>query len=170
MTGHKNVCLWMAIIMVVTAGCAKRAMVEEEEIDFTIDAGDVVSPLPEEEGLLEEVEPPTLVLGTIRFDFDKYDIRPREAETLRENARQLKLWPDAQVLIEGHCDERGTDEYNLALGDRRAKAAKDYLVRLGIDSNRLETISYGEQRPIDYRHNEDAWAVNRRATFIILSQ
>jgi len=99
------------------------------------------------------------------FDFDRYDLRPDARQTLQENAAWLKANPMAKALIEGHCDERGTDEYNLALGDRRALAAKKYLVNLGIASARLSTLSYGEAKPFEPGHDEAAWAQNRRAHF-----
>ena len=103
----------------------------------------------------------------VHFDFDKYNIRPDAAEVLKRKAAWLKENVDVSVIVEGHCDERGTDEYNLALGERRADAAKKFLVSLGIQPNRLETISYGEERPLDPGHNEAAWAKNRRAQFVI---
>jgi peptidoglycan-associated lipoprotein len=86
-------------------------------------------------------------------------------ETLAEHARTLKAYPEMSIILEGHCDERGTVEYNLALGDKRAKAAKDYLASLGINPTRFSTESYGKEQPADYRHNEEAWARNRRAEF-----
>lgn len=110
------------------------------------------------------------LLKDIHFDFDKYDIRPGDAEILKENAALLLKYPKAKIQIEGHCDERGTNEYNLALGERRANSAKRYLVSLGISEDRLSTISYGEERPLDPGHNEEAWAKNRRAHFVILSK
>jgi peptidoglycan-associated lipoprotein len=110
------------------------------------------------------------LLKDIHFDFDEYDIRPGDAEILKENATLLKKFPSVKVQIEGHCDERGTIEYNLALGERRAHSAKNYLVSLGISSDRISTISYGKEKPLDPSHNEEAWAKNRRAHSIILSQ
>ncbi len=109
-------------------------------------------------------------LKDIHFDFDKYEIRPTDGEILRENAAFLKKNPEMKVQIEGHCDEKGTSEYNLALGERRANAARRYLVSLGISSNRLSTISYGEERPLDPGHSEEAWAKNRRAHIVVLSK
>jgi len=100
----------------------------------------------------------------IYFDFDKYNIRPGDAEILKKNAEWLKANP-GKVRIEGNCDERGTIEYNLALGQRRADSAKNYLVNLGVDKSRLETISYGKEKPVDPGHNEAAWAKNRRDHF-----
>ncbi len=110
------------------------------------------------------------LLKDIHFDFDKYDIRPQDAEILKENAAILHKFPKVRFQIEGHCDERGTNEYNLALGERRANSAKSYLISLGISPDRISTISYGEERPLDPGHNEEAWAKNRRAHFVILSK
>jgi peptidoglycan-associated lipoprotein len=106
-------------------------------------------------------------LVDIHFDFDKYSIRSRDAETLQANARWLRANPNALVLIEGHCEERGTDEYNLALGERRAKAAVDYLIAQGIAASRMTGISYGKERPQCTDHNEACWAKNRRAHFLV---
>ncbi len=110
------------------------------------------------------------LLKMIHFDFDKYDIRPQDAEILKQNAEVLKRFPMVKIQIEGHCDERGTEEYNLALGERRANSAKRYLISLGISADRITTISYGEERPLDPAHNEEAWAKNRRAEFVITAK
>lgn len=110
------------------------------------------------------------MLKMIHFHFDKYDIRPEYAEILKENAAVLKKFPTVKIQIEGHCDERGTLEYNLALGERRANSTKRYLLALGIPGERISTISYGEESPLDPGHHEEAWAKNRRAQFIILSK
>ena len=110
------------------------------------------------------------LLKDIHFDFDKYDIRPGDTEILKENAALLMKHPNVKIQIEGHCDERGTVEYNLALGEIRANSTKKYLISLGISPDRISTISYGEERPLDPGHNEEAWAKNRRAHPIILSK
>lgn len=110
------------------------------------------------------------LLKDIRFDYDKYDIRRVDEEILRENAAFLKKNPKMKIQIEGHCDERGTIEYNLALGERRANNTKRYLVSLGITSDRISTISFGKERPLDPGHNEEAWAKNRRAHIVVLSK
>lgn len=110
------------------------------------------------------------LLKDIHFDLDKYDIRPTDAGILKENAALLVKFPNVKIQIEGHCDERGTVEYNLALGERRANGAKRYLISLGIPEKRISTISYGKERPLDPGHNEEAWAKNRRAHSIILSK
>jgi peptidoglycan-associated lipoprotein len=110
------------------------------------------------------------LLKDIHFDFDKYDIRPGDATILKGNAALLSKYPTIKVQIEGHCDERGTNEYNLALGERRANSTKKYLISLGISQDRISTITYGEERPLDPGHNEEAWAKNRRAQSIVLSK
>jgi peptidoglycan-associated lipoprotein len=106
-------------------------------------------------------------LKDVYFDFDKYDIRPDEAKTLDGNGTWLKGNANNLVLIEGHCDERGTNEYNLALGERRAKATMNYLVAQGIQANRITIISYGKERPVCSEHNEACWQKNRRAHFLV---
>ena len=110
------------------------------------------------------------LLKDIHFDFDKYDIRPSDAAVLKGNAELLKKYPKVKIQIEGHCDERGTNEYNLALGERRANSTRNYLLSLGISPERISAISYGEERPLDPGHNEDAWTKNRRAHTIITAK
>ncbi|HTY77010.1 MAG TPA: peptidoglycan-associated lipoprotein Pal [Candidatus Bathyarchaeia archaeon] len=105
-------------------------------------------------------------LKNIYFDFDKYDIRPGDAKILDGNAAWLKANADNLVLIEGHTDNRGTAEYNLALGERRAKAAQNYLVAQGIQANRITIISYGKERPVCNENTEPCWAQNRRDVFL----
>ena len=107
-------------------------------------------------------------LKMIHFDFDRYFIREDAKPILEENAKWLKKFKTVKILIEGHCDERGTEEYNLALGERRANSAKEFLVNLGIDPKRISVISYGEERPVDPRSCEEAWAKNRRDHFVIV--
>ncbi len=109
----------------------------------------------------------TSALRDIHFDFDKYEIRPSDHDILAANAQWLKSNATASVLIEGHCDERGTSEYNLALGERRAKAARDQLVSLGIGGSRITLISYGKERPLCTERTEACWAQNRRAHFLV---
>ncbi len=112
------------------------------------------------------VEAPT-IFENIHFDFDKSFIRNDAKPTLSQVAEYLKKNPGANLQIEGHCDERGTSEYNMALGQRRADSTKKYLVNLGVAGSRLSTITYGEERPADPGHNEAAWAKNRRAVFVL---
>jgi len=110
------------------------------------------------------------LLKDIHFDFDKYDVRSVDEAVLKENAVFLKNNPKMKIQIEGHCDERGTVEYNLALGERRANNTKKYLVFLGIPSDRISTISFGKERPLDKGHHEEAWTKNRRAHIVVLSK
>jgi peptidoglycan-associated lipoprotein len=117
-------------------------------------------PSPKEFMAIPELKP-------IYFDFDKYDIRPADARVLDANASWLKSNADQLVLIEGHCDERGTNEYNLALGERRAKSTMNYLVSQGVQASRITIISYGEERPVCTQHNEECWSKNRRAQFLV---
>ncbi len=109
----------------------------------------------------------TGLLGDIFFDFDKFDLRADARERLQKNADFMNQYPTLEFGLEGHCDERGTNEYNLALGERRAHAAKDYLVSLGVSSNRVRTISYGEEKPFCMGHDESCWQDNRRGHFIV---
>jgi peptidoglycan-associated lipoprotein len=106
-------------------------------------------------------------LNDIHFDFDKYDIRPGDARILDANAQWLKSNPNHLLLIEGHTDERGTNEYNLALGERRAKSAMNYLVAQGVQASRITIISYGEERPLCTEQTEACWARNRRDHFLV---
>lgn len=131
------------------------------------------APLSEEElflkKTLDEINKER-VLKTIRFDYDKYYIRDDAKLTLEDNAAWLKKFTSAKILIEGHCDERGTEEYNLALGEKRAKSTMDYLLSLGIPAERMRIISYGKSQPLDMAHDETAWANNRRAQFLIIEK
>lgn len=108
-----------------------------------------------------------LNIQNIYFDYDKSDIRPDAREILKANAEIFNKNGNATIVVEGHCDERGTAEYNMALGERRAQETKQYLVNLGINASRIETISYGEERPLDNRSIEEAWAQNRRVQFLL---
>jgi peptidoglycan-associated lipoprotein len=109
-----------------------------------------------------------VMLKDIRFDFDKYAIRSADVPTLKSNSEWFKANPGKKVKIEGYCDERGTVEYNLALGQKRADATKTYLINLGVDGKALETVSYGKEKPLNPGHNEEAWAENRRARFELI--
>ena len=104
------------------------------------------------------------------FDYDSYSLRADAREALKTNAVWLKKNKAVKVQIEGHCDERGTTEYNLALGERRANAARDFLTKLGVPKARLSVISYGEERPSDPGHSDAAWSRNRRAVFVVLTR
>jgi peptidoglycan-associated lipoprotein len=121
-------------------------------------------PLVGAEGLPEHGQFPAVL-----FDYDSARIRPSEESKLEAVAAYLKANP-GKLVVEGHCDERGTAEYNRALGERRALAARDELVKLGVDTGRMSTISYGRERPADTGHDETAWAKNRRCEFVVVNQ
>jgi peptidoglycan-associated lipoprotein len=104
------------------------------------------------------------------FDFDKFNVRADQRDGLAADAEWLKKYQKVQVRVEGHCDERGTAQYNMALGEKRASAVKDYLTSLGIDAGRIETVSYGKEKPFVKGHNEEAWAQNRRGHFVITAK
>lgn len=165
------------LVMLIFAGmgCSKKATkvtvpVAEAPVPET-KAPKVEEKAKADESLLQPEEKaaalPTLDLRDVNFDYDRSNLRADAIAILAVNARLLKENPNARVLIEGHCDERGTIEYNLALGERRANAVKNYLKDYGITADRLSTISYGKERPLDSRANEESWAKNRRAAFVI---
>ncbi len=154
--------LLMALLLAFAAGCAKKARPAMPAEEPMVTQPRVTEPEPEPEPMLE-----LLALEDIHFDFDRSNIRPDAREILLGHADNLQGTPDADVLVEGHCDERGTNEYNMALGERRARSTRDFLVSYGIEPARLSTISYGEERPLDPGHDEGAWARNRRAHFIV---
>lgn len=111
----------------------------------------------------------TFQAQTVYFEFDKSNIKQSEVSKLEAIASQFKGMTGAALRIEGHCDERGTEEYNRSLGERRALAAREFLVRLGVDPNLIETISHGEDKPAELGHDEAAWSKNRRAEFVLLT-
>lgn len=155
----------------VLSGCAGQKPVEEPIIepdvseDTTALTGEDV-PLPDVDDTVY-VEPIASAFQNIHFEFDRYEIRSSDEYVLQAVAEWLEENERINVLIEGHCDERGTNEYNMALGEQRALAARRYLVGLGISSDRMTTISYGEERPLDPRSTEEAWSKNRRAHFSV---
>ncbi|MDL2259397.1 peptidoglycan-associated lipoprotein Pal [Deltaproteobacteria bacterium OttesenSCG-928-K17] len=106
----------------------------------------------------------------VYFDFDRYNIRPDGAAVIQAKAAFMSQYSGVRAEIQGHCDERGTEVYNMALGDRRARATYNYITSLGVDGSRLSTVSYGKERPVDPGHNESAWARNRRAQFVITAE
>jgi peptidoglycan-associated lipoprotein len=148
---------------------APPVVVEEEEAPV-----EVVEEWVEEQPVAVEEYKPTIaelnaqgVLATVYFDFDRSDLTDATRSQLRANAEWLKGNGEYKVVIEGHCDERGTIEYNLALAQRRAQAVQDYLVNLGISGDRMRNKSFGEEQPADPGHDEAAWSRNRRAAFVI---
>jgi peptidoglycan-associated lipoprotein len=168
--------LWVSLLLafvipglLFTASCAKKEVMEPEEpAAAEEDAAAAEQAAAEEAARKAAMDAREMFLyEDIYFEFDKSDLLAEAQEVLRGKAEYLKDNPDILVIIEGHCDERGTNEYNLALGDRRASSAKDFLVNLGIAGSRLTCVSYGEERPADPGHDEEAWAKNRRAHFTI---
>ncbi|MBU1181968.1 MAG: peptidoglycan-associated lipoprotein Pal [Proteobacteria bacterium] len=111
----------------------------------------------------------TFVNEDVRFDFDSAVLNNKAMEILKKKAAYLEKYSGVSAAIEGHCDERGTNEYNLALGERRAESTKEFLNNLGIAASRLKTISYGEEKPLDTGHDQEAWSKNRRAHFVIIT-
>jgi len=128
---------------------------------------EVPPPVPIEEPIIEIPEP-ELELRTVFFDLDKYNVRPDQQARLIDNAEQMRQFADANVILEGHCDERGTSEYNMALGAKRANAIKNFLSEYGIAAVRLQTKSYGEERPVCTQSTEGCWDKNRRVEFIVI--
>jgi len=175
---------WLNIIIIlfvgigfITVGCAKKNIMEKTEEVKPPVAQTTTPKAP----TLTQPEASTLVpsLGNeikifegedIHFDFDKFDLTSKSMEILDHKVSFLKANMNLAIQIEGNCDERGTTEYNLALGDRRAKAAQNYLVEQGIAKERISTISYGKERPLDPSHNEKAWAKNRRDHFVVVKK
>jgi peptidoglycan-associated lipoprotein len=123
--------------------------------------GPTEQPEPVEAGRAEKA------LKDVYFAFDSYELSSEAMKALQDNADWIKANKGPVITIEGHCDERGTVEYNLALGERRAEVARNYIVSLGVKENRLKTISYGKSKPADLGHTEEAWAMNRRAHFVV---
>lgn len=117
----------------------------------------------------QPVTPANSPLKEIYFDFDSYSLRADARETLKGDAEWLKRNPGVRVTVEGHCDERGTTEYNLALGEKRAQAAKEYLMSLGLSADRISTTSFGSETPVCRDHTDDCWQRNRRGRFVVQS-
>ena len=155
-------------LFVVIPGLMFTVSCQKKVVDATPEP--VVEEQPEMETKEEVVvykAPDMVMQEDIYYEFDKSTLTPTAQDNLLRKAEWMRENPNATVTIEGHCDERGTNEYNLALGDRRAESAKAFLTDLGIDASRLTTISYGEERPVDPRSDEEAWAKNRRAHFVV---
>lgn len=138
----------------------------EEPADFVQPAA-TVEELPSDIAEMNRVAQERGWVRDAFFEFDASTLSQDAQDALSASATWLKAHPQYNLVVEGHCDERGTEQYNLALGDRRANSAKDYMVTLGIDSARIKTVSYGEERPFDNGHEESAWAKNRRAHLVI---
>lgn len=152
-----------------TSDVTDEVVVEEdidEPVTETLSTETVISELPED---LADLNARGYLEDTF-FDTDRFDLTPEARGILAKNANWMLQYPSVMVLVEGHCDERNTREYNLALGDRRANAVRDYLLSLGVTGSRVRTISYGEERAFALGQSEEAWRLNRRAHFVITAR
>jgi len=173
--------LMLSCLTIVAGGCTKKQLVQDDDAlsqapavtSDTTPATPAPTPVAQEPVIKDDalssdtataVEP----FETIYFDLDSYVLRQDARDALNKNAQWMLKQTASKVRLEGNCDERGSDEYNLALGEKRAKAAKSYLVTLGVSAERLDTISYGKEKPLDPGHSEAAWAKNRRVDFVIV--
>lgn len=178
----------MVSVSFLSSGCSKPTVPSEEmqpaeeitmpepmEEEPSVDVGEGMGDVePIDATPIQQTEQYTISEGRthgpmlpIYFDFDKSNIRDDQVSRIEGNADFLKANPAVDITIEGNCDERGTNEYNMALGERRAQRAKKYLMNLGIDDSRMNTVSYGEEKPLLYGHDEFSWAQNRRDDFVI---
>ena len=184
---RKRMWIIMALVLItpgllLTVSCAKKAVKKgDDAMQTTDDAAEKARQAElerqrklEEERMKEEALKAEMMKAREKFEnahvlfaYDSSVLDDMAQDTLKAKAGWLQNNPDSRVLIEGHCDERGTVAYNLALGDRRAESAKRFLISLGIDASRLNTVSFGEERPLEMGSSEDAWAKNRRAQFVI---
>ncbi|MEW6108002.1 MAG: peptidoglycan-associated lipoprotein Pal [Nitrospirota bacterium] len=175
----KKYWVFLALVLIVAFGCKQRVVTQpegqqpgqqqqemkaaekiQEQKVASVAPEDVSGKYLETSGMFED----------ILFDFDKYDIKPQYKTVLQSVSSWMTKNSSPKLSVEGHCDDRGTNEYNLALGDRRAKAVKDYLLSLGVPSARIDTISYGEEKPLCTDQNEECWSKNRRAHFVVLNK
>lgn len=187
-SGRKSILFTLAVVLLFSfamVGCAKKpaAPGPTEAAETTPAMAPEPAPVetytpPPAETPMAPVEPAPMTPETpvmsafdvsdlvdVFFDFDQADLSSESRDKLANNAKLLKAAANVKIVVEGHCDERGTNEYNLGLGERRASAVKNYLVSLGISSSRIMTISYGEEKPFAMGHGEDAWKQNRRGHF-----
>ncbi|MFH1278733.1 MAG: peptidoglycan-associated lipoprotein Pal [Candidatus Eisenbacteria bacterium] len=155
----------MLMILPLIASCGSKKEIPLPEPIEKAPAPVKTEPVPEPKPVVEVDPDQKYDFQNIHFEFDKFRLQPQAQSMLTEHAKVLMRNPGWSVRIEGHCDERGTVEYNLALGEKRAKSAQDFLVRYGVKADKIGIISYGKERPVDAGHNEEAWAKNRRAEF-----
>ena len=178
---HLMILVVLALALVVSGGCAKKKTTSTPpgaQVQVKDESKWTPPPPPEpkvdEAALAAEAERRArteaveeLKSVTIHFDFDSYELSQEARSILALKANIMRRYSDVSVVIEGHCDERGTEEYNLALGERRARAAYEHLVILGVAPERMSIVSFGEERPVNPAHNETAWAENRRDEFVV---
>jgi peptidoglycan-associated lipoprotein len=173
--------LLLGAFLAIEAGCEKKppkttpeAAPPPPEAEATPPPAPTPAPPPTREpGVLSQDLSTLNARGYLKsayFDFDKYDLREDARAALAGDAQWLKQYPSVLVLVEGHCDERGTEEYNLSLGEKRAAAVKSYLVSLGVDASRVKTVSYGKDRPFCTEHDENCWQTNRQGHFVITAK
>ncbi len=155
----KKLIAMLCFVTFIGFGCAKK---NTAPVDGGAQTGGQVATV--------DVAAQTITDGVIYFEFNKYDIAPQYRAVLNQKAQLLRQYPSIRVRIEGNCDERGTQEYNLALGERRARAALEYLVLLGVNPDQLEMISYGKERPAVDGTGERVWALNRRNDFRVIAR
>lgn len=164
----------ICVSLVGLIGCSKKDVVSDEQgMAPSEDSSGMAAPQGggvDMMGAAGDVGRAAGEMDIVYYGYDSFTLSDEARSALKKNADWMKANTNSRVQIEGHCDERGTVEYNMALGDRRANAAKAYLVRLGVAANRIETISYGKERPADMGHSESAWSKNRRAVFVLLSK
>ncbi len=163
---------WAMAFVVALSACSSSEEVRTEGDDAFADPDGgglaAADTLPSDTQGAGDLGLPASELQMVFFPFDSAVISPEAIAALKDNAKYLKENPAVKVQIEGHCDERGTVEYNLALGERRAKASRDRLKKLGVPQSRMSTISYGKERPLDPGHDESAWSKNRRSAFVVV--
>jgi peptidoglycan-associated lipoprotein len=165
--------LGLAVSLVGLTGCSSKKKTTEpvkQETKTQTQRPSAPAVVPKAPERTEESVPRDLAFTTIYFDFDKSDLKSDQRAALSKNAQLLSRYKSVKIRVEGHCDERGTEEYNIALGQRRADAVVNYLTNYGISSSRIRSISYGEMRPSDSGHSDGAWAKNRRAEISITAR
>jgi peptidoglycan-associated lipoprotein len=170
---RKKLWIFLALFLVIpvllgTVSCAKKTVTKEEPAPAMAPApAPPPPPVEDKTAKAFDMAKSEFLNNNIYFAFDKSNLDDMAQATLKKNAEFLKTYPNVYTTIEGHTDERGTAEYNLALGERRAESAKSFLVDMGIEAYRISTVSYGEERPVCTEKNEECWAKNRRGVFVI---
>jgi peptidoglycan-associated lipoprotein len=153
------------VLLTLTTSCVKKQIKQTTATPFeSISTQTIKTDVLTQEtiGETDVRQERDISLETVYFDFDKYELKDESKEKLSRNAKEI-IENKYSVTIEGHCDERGTNQYNLSLGQKRANVVKDYYIKLGVPENKIATISYGEEKPVCFEHNEECWAKNRRA-------